>query len=629
MAYQSQTYSNNNSGYYIQSAATINPSSVSALYSPVEFLFNSTIQGAYFASVTQSASSFTITENETVGLSTINALIMNPVDKVTQMFVRDKTNVADQPIIQQWTPVSTIVNGVFKAGNENLNDEANAYYIQNTSAVTTQGQADLRQRTNLPTTSTRFDNVANDPFTYVEIDQALQTPNVVVRSFNGYTQINTSSITLSGGTPGFGFTDRTYLTYNTSPPNQTVLGSARSLEIETGSVPTLITATFSENGTVSFLSTITAPNVSTIVINSNITNSNISNTNASNLSTIATSLTNPAAVRINASGTTDILSTLTAPSASIPQMSNVSSINALPIADYLVTVPVGTIINWVGNIAGGGQFIPTGYLLCDGAAVLIATYPVLYAVIGNTFGPQPSPTTFALPDTRGRTLMGSLTLGNSVGANGPYQVFAVFQTVVTVNLPASWGGGTRAVWAVSNITGQIFVGMTVTSANVQPFTTKVAGFINSDGLFGNTIPVNTYNVTKSYTYVIFDSGVGVGPSTGPGTPITFGATVDGIGLFPLVGNTTPFTPGCGNYYSLPQDFNAPYHTHVIAQPGSSALTGSGQRAGDWNVGGAPPTSPPQQSFSYNDALLLTPQTGPAAVYNLPYNFAMWQLIKCN
>jgi microcystin-dependent protein len=628
MAYQSQTYGNNNSAYYIQSASVINPSSIVALTSPVEFQFNSTIQGPYFGSITQQFSTFTLAENETSTLSTINSLIMKPNVPVTQMFVSDKTNVADQPIIQQWTNTSTIVNGVFKASNKNLNDEANAYYIQNTSQVTTQGQGDLRQTTSLATNTTRFDNAGNDPFSYIEINQTLQNPKIITRTFGAFSNIGPSTIQLSVGTPGVGYTDRLFMGYNTSAPGQAILAASGDLQIATDGGNKL-PVTFKTDGTSVFTSTIIGPNVSTLAVNTSTILANVSFIpDLQNVSTIKSN-TSVINATLNTNGTSQFLSTLTAPTASVPEMLNVSSINARPITDYIITVPVGTIINWVGNIAGGGQFIPPGYLLCDGGAAVILSYPALFAVIGNTFGTNPSPTTFRLPDTRGRTLMGSLTVGNSVGSNGEYTVYATFQATVTVNLPASWGGGTRVVWAITGVTGQIFVGMTVTSSNVaQPFTAKVVGFINSDGLFGNTIPVNINNVTKAYIYVIFDTGVGVAPTGGPGTPISFGpAGQSAYYLYPLVGNVDPqFFPGAGNYFSQPQDFNVPNHTHVINQPGSNALAGDARKAGDFNTAG-PNTSNPQQTFSYTDPGTSAFQTGPAAIYNLPYNFAVWCLIK--
>lgn len=64
-----------------------------------------------------------------------------------------------------------------------------------------------------------------------------------------------------------------------------------------------------------------------------------------------------------------------------------------------------------------GAAAPSGWLICNGAAVLIADYPQLYAVIGTTFNTQIDPTTnsawaapaagsFRLPDFRGLFIRG-------------------------------------------------------------------------------------------------------------------------------------------------------------------------------------------------------------------------------
>lgn len=54
----------------------------------------------------------------------------------------------------------------------------------------------------------------------------------------------------------------------------------------------------------------------------------------------------------------------------------------------------------------GGAAAPTGFLLCDGAAVLRSTYAALFTAIGTTFGPGDGSTTFNVPDLRGRVPMG-------------------------------------------------------------------------------------------------------------------------------------------------------------------------------------------------------------------------------
>ena len=63
-------------------------------------------------------------------------------------------------------------------------------------------------------------------------------------------------------------------------------------------------------------------------------------------------------------------------------------------------MPVGSIISFGGTIA------PTGWLLCDGAAVSRTTYSDLFAVIGTNFGYGDNSTTFNIPDLRGRFLRG-------------------------------------------------------------------------------------------------------------------------------------------------------------------------------------------------------------------------------
>jgi microcystin-dependent protein len=70
-----------------------------------------------------------------------------------------------------------------------------------------------------------------------------------------------------------------------------------------------------------------------------------------------------------------------------------------------------------------GSHPPIGWLPCDGRIVKIREYPDLYTVVGDTFGGN-GKTTFALPDLRGRVVVGTghgnnLTprdLGQSFGA---------------------------------------------------------------------------------------------------------------------------------------------------------------------------------------------------------------------
>jgi microcystin-dependent protein len=65
--------------------------------------------------------------------------------------------------------------------------------------------------------------------------------------------------------------------------------------------------------------------------------------------------------------------------------------------------PAGTVKAFAGAVA------PSGYLLCDGAAVSRTTYARLFAVIGTVFGSGDGSTTFNVPDGRGRALIGAGT----------------------------------------------------------------------------------------------------------------------------------------------------------------------------------------------------------------------------
>jgi len=64
-------------------------------------------------------------------------------------------------------------------------------------------------------------------------------------------------------------------------------------------------------------------------------------------------------------------------------------------------------------VAYAGTAAPTGYLLCDGAAVNRTTYSTLFALVSTTFGVGDGSTTFNVPDLRGRMPLGLDNLGGS------------------------------------------------------------------------------------------------------------------------------------------------------------------------------------------------------------------------
>lgn len=63
-------------------------------------------------------------------------------------------------------------------------------------------------------------------------------------------------------------------------------------------------------------------------------------------------------------------------------------------------VPVGTVNDYAGAIA------PLGWLICDGAAVSRAGYAALFAILGTAYGAGDGSTTFNIPNTKGRVIVG-------------------------------------------------------------------------------------------------------------------------------------------------------------------------------------------------------------------------------
>lgn len=76
-------------------------------------------------------------------------------------------------------------------------------------------------------------------------------------------------------------------------------------------------------------------------------------------------------------------------------------------------VTVGTVIAFAGNS------VPSGYLMCNGAAVSRTTYAALYKAIGTTYGTGDGSTTFNLPNLVDKFVQGSNTVGTAKNAGLP------------------------------------------------------------------------------------------------------------------------------------------------------------------------------------------------------------------
>lgn len=75
-------------------------------------------------------------------------------------------------------------------------------------------------------------------------------------------------------------------------------------------------------------------------------------------------------------------------------------------------VETGTVLAYAGPTA------PTGYLICDGSAVLRSTFASLFATIGTAYGSGNGTTTFNVPNLQDRFTIGKGNLVTSLGDSG-------------------------------------------------------------------------------------------------------------------------------------------------------------------------------------------------------------------
>lgn len=139
-------------------------------------------------------------------------------------------------------------------------------------------------------------------------------------------------------------------------------------------------------------------------------------------------------------------------------ISNGSSWQKTAVANSLVPgAPIGSVMSMAANVA------PSGYLVCDGAAISRTTYSDLFAVIGTTYGTGDGSTTFNLPDYRGYFLRGfddgagnnpdaqTRIGGNNVGSiqndeiTSPIHGSPTHHNYTSVNGNASFTSGTKGL----------------------------------------------------------------------------------------------------------------------------------------------------------------------------------------
>jgi microcystin-dependent protein len=113
---------------------------------------------------------------------------------------------------------------------------------------------------------------------------------------------------------------------------------------------------------------------------------------------------------------------------------------------------VGVVLPYAGASA------PTGFLLCDGAAVSRTTYARLFTVIGTAFGVGDGTTTFNIPDMKGRAPFGFDSADASfdaIGHTGGAKTADISHghSVDPPNTPSAAAGGTDEYYAFGTLNG--------------------------------------------------------------------------------------------------------------------------------------------------------------------------------
>ena len=162
-----------------------------------------------------------------------------------------------------------------------------------------------------------------------------------------------------------------------------------------------------------------------------------------------------------------------------------------------------------------GNFVPGGWMLCDGRLLQIDSYQVLFSLLQNNFGGD-GETTFALPDLTGRMAVGAalkagdggtLTLGEKVGTGEI--------NLVENQLPKH----THTVQAdnleyVNLLSGK--VSLACTSNEAQHKTPTAHGFASTSGSAGYTVPdwANGKGGINSCSYKIPSLSMQTSPNVG-------------------------------------------------------------------------------------------------------------------
>ena len=502
MALQSQTYANSGNAYYIRGADPIVPGD-QGIIGPVEILPGDTsAQPLYYNRFNQTnATGLAISEFRTAGNELLSDIILNTQNSILLTSRRTGeeavlevgvNQAGDKGQVKLNADDGLIVNNLSGSGkglqiyhdgptNQNILET-----VDGTGAkINFQGNTGLILVTN-DVTADKIAITQNTDLVTIE------KPGVGILS-------------LTSGGVQFAGTTSSGRVGNFNGAN-VLVDSSTSVSIRTntsGSTNTAITA--NANGTVNFLSTITAPTVNAMTANiSTINSSTFNNTGNARIASVAVTNDNTASsvpystyygnyqgnLRYNT-----IRDTAGAPATAIESLEIINVAGGPQTGGIqFYTADNGTPANvkWMGgflqNNVGGGQSEfrlastitasmpqlvnvstinsvsvldlgvpvgtiiqyavwnpPAGYLRCDGASYATATYPRLFSVLGYNYGG--SGASFNVPDCLGKTLMGALSQATG-GFNPP--VLSAYQATVSVLTIVTGITGSDPLFPITN-----------------------------------------------------------------------------------------------------------------------------------------------------------------------------------
>jgi microcystin-dependent protein len=162
-----------------------------------------------------------------------------------------------------------------------------------------------------------------------------------------------------------------------------------------------------------------------------------------------------------------------------------------------------------------GNFVPVGYVACDGQTLSIDDFQILYSLLGTHYGGDGS-TTFCVPDLRGR-----IPIGAGQGA------------ALTPRILGETGGEAAVTLAVANLPSHshTLFGINSTATRAVPGQSTMFG----NGIDGDIMPYNDVMLAMGMIGSFSDKSITLsdGPGTAhenrmPGVGLQYIMAVDGV-----------------------------------------------------------------------------------------------------